>query len=251
MGKVYSDFQGKKAKNVTCIMYLEDWGKTYGELLEFLSDWPYKCACSPVHDKDKYSGYQAQKWIADHMVNGELPQEVIDAGIPKEGQLKKPHVHVMVIGSGPRYADFWAQEFARFHEVNYFEAVRDPDKLLRYFAHMDNPEKAQYSCLDIHGFGGMDLGALMSNDDTSKLQTLIEVMEYVFECNIMHYNKLVRYAFSTGDLDWIACVSGRASFFVNFFKSECDTRNLAKKFLTLIEAHPDVSMDEIESILGM
>lgn len=248
MSKVYSDFAGKKAKNVTCILYLEDWGISYGELLDWLSEWPLKSCCSPVHDKDRYSEYQVNKWIADHTVNGKIPDEIIANGLPKVDQYKKSHVHVIIEGSGPRYADWWAEQWLPFHEVNYFEAVKDMDKLVRYMAHMDNPEKAQYSMLDIHGFGGFDLSPLLKTAESQKIHTLVEVMEYVFECNVRHYSKLVRHAFELGDYDWISCVSGRATFFAHFFKSESDLYNLKKRFEILMESHRDVTLEELQEI---
>lgn len=248
MGKVYSDFQGKKAKNVTCILYLEDWGITYGQLLDWLSDWQFKSACSPVHDRDVYTQNKVDKWIRDHSVNGKVPDEVLAEGMPVVGQYKKPHVHVIIEGSGPRWANWWAEQWEPFHEVNYFEAVKDMGVLTRYLVHKDNPEKAQYSMLDVHGFGGFDLSPLLEDNETKKVQILVEVMEYIFETGIRHYSKLVRHAFELGDYDWISCVSGRATYFAHFFKSESDLFNMKKRFDMLVRSHPDITMEELETL---
>ena len=56
---IYSDFRGQRG-NVTCIMYLEDWGLSYGELLDYLADLKVPCACSPVHDRDSYTKAQVE-----------------------------------------------------------------------------------------------------------------------------------------------------------------------------------------------
>lgn len=245
---IYSDFRGKRG-NVTCIMYLEDWGLAYGDLLDFLSDLLIPCACSPVHDRDTYSKKQVEDWIRDHTVNGKLTDEAIAEGVPEEEQHKKSHVHCMFcLGDGPRDLKWWHDQLLPFHEINYFQSVKDKGTLLRYFAHMDNPEKAQYNMDYIHAFGGLDTSALHKTNDSQKIITLIEVMEYIFENHVRHYHKLVKYAFATGDYDIINCVSGRSSYFAHYFKSEFDEFKMQKKWKKLLEKYPLISEEELEEV---
>lgn len=245
---IYSDFKGKRG-NVTCIMYLEDWGIPYGDLLEFLANLKIPCACSPVHDRDTFSRPEVDEWIHDHTVNGKLTQEAIDEGIPEVDNHKKSHVHVMFCASdGPRDLNWWQTLLMPFHKINYFQSVKDKGSLLRYFAHMDNPEKTQYNMDYIHAFGGLDTSALHKSTESDKINTLIECMEYIFENKVRAYHKLVRYAFSTGDYDLINCVSGRSSFFVQYFKSENDEFRMMKKWRKLLEKYPLINEEELEEV---
>lgn len=215
-----------KARNVMAMFYLKSWAKSYGELLEYLDGLHMPCACSPIHDADTYTQDDINKWVRNHIdkKTGELPEAVVKKGIPKLGQNKREHVHVLLCANGPMTPDYFAKLFEDFHAIPYFEKVNSVPSMLRYFAHMDSPEKHQYNCLEIHGFGGMDLSPLLKTSKVTNIEILLDVMDYMLRNDIRHYNKLVRWAISTGDIDTIACVTGRASFFANYFKSASDER---------------------------
>lgn len=222
--KVYSNFD--KVRNVTALFYLEDWGKTYGELLAWLDDLHMPCCCSPVHDKDTFTAEDVHKWVSGHTdkETGKVSEDAIKDGLPVEGQHKKSHVHVLLTAHGPMTAEWWEQKFEGFHEVGFWQAVNSVPSMMRYFAHMDSPEKHQYNAMEIHGFGGIDLSPLLKTSKVSNLFTLLDVMDHMMKNDVRHYNHLVRWALSTGDVDTIACVTGRASFFANYFHAEYEER---------------------------
>lgn len=222
--KTYANFD--KARNVTCNVYLKDWDKTYGELMEYLDDLHIPCACSPIHDKDTYTQADVNKWVKAHLDKntGEIAEEALKAGIPAVGGQKKEHVHVLLCAHGPMTVEWWEKKFEDFHHIGYWQQVNSVPSLLRYFAHMDSPEKHQYSCLEVHGFGGIDLSPLLKTSKVSNISTLLDVMDYMMQNKVKHYSQLVKWAISTADMDTISCVTGRASFFANYFKSETDQR---------------------------
>ena len=76
-----------KARNVMFLAYLKDWGKTYGQLLEYLDDLHMPCACSPVHDSDTFTENDVKNWVERHLdkETGEIAKEAIKAGIPCVG----------------------------------------------------------------------------------------------------------------------------------------------------------------------
>lgn len=247
---IYSNFKGKRG-NVTCLMYLKDWGLEYGDLLDFMANLKMPCACSPIHDQDTYTKWEVEEWIRDHTVDGKLTKEAMDEGVPETDRHKKEHVHCMFcVSDGPRDLKWWQDQLLPFHKINYFQAVKDKGSLLRYFAHMDNPEKVQYNMDYIHAFGGLDTSALHKTSDTRKIETLIECMEWIFENNVHQYHKLVRYAFSTGDYDLINCVSGRASYFAHYFKSEADEFRIQKKWRKLLEKYPLIAEEELDEVFS-
>lgn len=217
---VYADFD--KARNAMCMFYPND-DCTYGDLLSALSDMKMRCCCSPVHDKDTFTAQDVKKWISAHTdkKTGKIADEAVKAGLPIEGQHKKAHVHVMVCADGPQQPVWFQKEFAkRGINVTYFEKVNSIGSMMRYFAHLDNPEKARYSAFDIHGFGGIDLSPLSKVTKVSNTITLLEVMDYAEQNSITSYSKLVRWARDTGDIDIFNCVTGRHGVFVALFQSE-------------------------------
>lgn len=224
MATVYSDFD--KARNVMFLFYPSE-ECTYGNLLNALEDIKMPCCCSPVHDKDKFTELDVKKWITNHMdkSTGQIADEVLKAGVPVEGQHKKKHVHGMLCANGPMQPIWFHVELAkRGINVNYFEKVNSVPSMMRYFAHLDNPEKAKYNPLDIHGFGGIDLSPLYKVTKLSNTQNLMEVIRHIKDKKIERYNRLFDWAVSTGDIDLINCVAGRNNFFNAYLRSLQDER---------------------------
>lgn len=229
--RVFSNFD--KARNVMFLWYPESGGE-YGDLLASLDELHMPCACSPLHDADTFTTLDVKKWVDAHTdkQTGEIAKEAIEAGLPVEGAKKKPHVHVIITANGPMTAEWFAKKLQEngIQGVTYFEAVNSVSSMLRYFAHLDSPDKHPYNPLDVHGFGGLDLSPLLKTSKVVNLQVLIEVLEYIRTNNVRHYHKLVGWALERHDLDILACVTGRASFFASYFRSRDDElRELDKK----------------------
>lgn len=220
----------EKARNLLGILYSEDFEEKggYGALLQYLDGLQVPCACSCVHDRDTFTQGDIQKFIASHTDRdtGQVDYESIKNGVPTLGQHKKPHVHVLLRYPGPVFAQTATDAFEDFVHIapNRWEKCVSPSASLRYFAHLDTPEKAQYGALSVKGFGGIDMSDLLKTSKTTNIEVLLDVMEHILTNDVHHYNKLVRWAMSTADIDTISCVVGRASFFANYFRAESDER---------------------------
>lgn len=216
-----------KARNVTAVIYQEDL-PSYGALLEHLDSLHIPCAVSPLHDRDTYTEKDVAKYVNSYTDKdtGKVAEEAIKAGLPSVGQNKKAHYHVLLRYPGPVDAQRCTDDFAELVAIRpaAWQKVGNVDSMLRYFAHLDSPEKTRYSALEVKGFGGIDLSALLRTSKVSNISVLLDVMDYMISHDIRHYNRLVRWALSTADMDTISCVTGRASFFANYFKSASDER---------------------------
>lgn len=246
--RVYDDFSSGVARNVTCILYIDDWGISYGKLLDFMAELGMECAVSPVHDRDTWSESDVNRWINAHLEDGKLTDDAVASGVPAVDQVKKSHVHVFLKSPAAHNSIWYYNLLLPLHEVTYFRVINSPSAMIRYFAHMDNPEKVQYSSLDVVGFGGFDLSPLLKCDAADKIRTFVNVMDEIDARHIHHYFQLVKYAISTGDLDFIGCVSGRASTFANYFKSESEYFKIKRKWRKLMETHPDLTIDELDKV---
>lgn len=209
-----------KARNVTGLWYPDDSDKSYGDFLAFLDSLHIPCCCSPIHDKDAFTKLDVANWIDAHTdkSTGKISEDAIKNGLPVEGQKKKKHVHYMISAPGPQTPAWFAKIMSPFMDVNYLQGVNSTYSMMRYFAHLDSPEKHQYSPLGIHGFGGIDMSPLMAKDKVTSIHNLLEVMDVVRRENIRHYSTLVNWALSTGDFDCICLVTGRASYFSAYFR---------------------------------
>ena len=218
------------ARNHACITWLEELerlGLTYYDFLGFVEGLNMPAAVSPLHDRDKYTPEDVRKWLKRHEEDvydpdtGEIAPEWVDK-VPKVGDPKKPHIHVMLRHSGNRSAAYSSKLFAQIGlEMNVYrwEKVEHVESMLRYFAHLDQPDKAEYSAFDVVGFGGIDLSCLVKSDNNSKLKVLCELQTYVDDNKVQSYHVLCRHAFATRDLDYINCVTGRASYWTGYFGS--------------------------------
>lgn len=224
---MYADFD--KARNVMGIFYPSS-EKTYGAFLEFLEELHVPAACSPVHDKDEYTPGDVQKWIKRHTdSDGNIDMEAIEKGMPKVGQCKKPHVHFMICANGPQTPQWFYDRISEFFDISYIEKVNSVSAMLRYFAHLDSPMKHQYSALEVHGFGGFDLSPLLKQKAVTSIETLLDVMDFIAREKITRYNQLVKWSMTTGDMDTIACVTGRASYFSAYFRAEFEEKEAKRK----------------------
>lgn len=124
----------------------DNWADILGEL-------GVKCAVSPLHDKD---------------VNG-------------DGTPKKPHRHVLVAFEGVKSREQAVELFDRIGGVG-AEPVNSLYGMTRYLTHMDNPEKAQYSTMDVLTFGGFEYRRYAStkeDEEKERVGHIGEIMEIV------------------------------------------------------------------------
>ncbi len=221
---------GDKARNVAVLCWIEDLehiGMGYGDLLAVLDGMHIECVVSPLHDRDSYTPEDVRKWCRAHIDpdTGDVAEDAV-VRIPKVGAAKKAHVHIMLRFKGARTASYCEQLMADAfgHALPCFRAqkwekVEHVESMMRYFAHLDQPDKAEYSAFDVVGLGGVDLSCLVKNDVNSKLKTLCDVQAFVQKKGIKSYAVLVRWAFNGKNLDYINCVTGRASYFAAYFNA--------------------------------
>lgn len=118
---------------------------------------------SPLHDRDVYGEADLERGI-------------------REGDIKKPHYHVLVLFDGPVP---YRQALAMFEDVgvNILKLVPSRRSFERYTCHLDSPSKAQYDVADIKCFGGYMckfLGDQYELDSVSTIHEIIEDMGIVY-----------------------------------------------------------------------
>lgn len=258
--------EGERVRQAWCVIFLEDVIKNaktkedkenpYGLVLKHLAGLKsVTCACSPLHDQDTYDEQDVQNWVARHINpdTGDVAEEYLELQ-PKVGDNKKVHVHILIVDKGPHHREWFNNlllDIVPDLKPNRWQKVVKLDAAIRYLAHLDHKEfgKHEYSALDVHGFGGMDLSALLRQDKYAKVDTLFFVQRWIFDNEIRHYHKLVHWAWSLGDYEIINCVTGRASYFSAYFRSVSDERAeeraLMKEQKRLMEVRRE--LDQIQS----
>jgi len=157
---------------------------------------------APADWRDRLNGLQ---WV-------ESPLH--DKDVNPDGTLKKPHWHILIVCSNKKNYE-QIKEIADSINGASPQYVQNLTGMLRYFAHLDNPEKAQYKKNDIIGHGVDVSKYLESEDDIDKLEQDIEI--YCEENHIAEYAQLIK--ISRQFDGWHKCVSTHTIHFKAFVTS--------------------------------
>lgn len=215
---------------------LERAGLTYGDLLCYLEGLHVECVCSPIHDRDTYTADDVRAWCKRHIDpdTGEVATEYTNR-TPQVGQPKKPHIHIYFKCPGKKKPIHMSQLMEDFipYASNRWVVVPDFAAIVRYCAHMDSPEKAQYDPAMIHGFANVDMSAIWEHKSYNKMKVLTEIDEQIQKSRITNYHRLNRWAMGTGDVDIISTVTGRHGYYTSIFNAmrqeKIDRANAKKK----------------------
>lgn len=183
----------RKSKAWTFLIYPESAPANWIQILE---DTHIPILISPLHDRDVW-----QDTHDDHI----------------EGELKKPHYHCMIIFNGGTRA---SQALAALQPlgINYVEPVNSINTLTRYFIHLDNKDKAQYSESDIVSLNGAPIDISRQLSPEEKKQIGIDVVNWIRDNKIVEYQDVVYHAVDC-EPDWIEYVFSRTIFLTGLLRS--------------------------------
>lgn len=121
-----------------------------------------------------------------------------DADINGDGAEKKPHYHVyLYFGSGAKQSESQIVEnFVKPLNGTKPFAVSTEYGLIRYFVHLDNPEKAQYKQEDIICLSGFSVDDCFK-PPVSKVNAIMnEMKQWVIDNDVTEYLELQKKAFT-------------------------------------------------------
>lgn len=129
--------------------------------IEILNDLHVECYISPYHDKD----------------------------VNPDGSFKKPHFHVLLCFEGKKSFSQICEITDSLHSPHpqYVNSLRG---MLRYFCHLDNPEKYQYSQKDVICLAGADYyeAIRLASDDRRTRRLIFQIIR---GSDIKYYSDLV------------------------------------------------------------
>lgn len=149
---------GKRARAWWGVLYPESAPKNWRAMI---ADDLVECLISPLHDKDV------------------LPN----------GELKKPHYHVLISFKSPTTRENAADTMERWGcvvqrhwpkpgEPDSFK-VKDFRQAARYLCHLDQPDKHRYEISEVQSIGAIDYAALVmsATDEDAMLDEIFEAMD--------------------------------------------------------------------------
>lgn len=142
-----------------------------------------------------------------------------------DGTPKKPHTHIMIFFEGKKS---YEQMLRVVDLVNAPEPlpVLSPQGLIRYFIHLDNPEKFQYNLLDIVPHQGIDIAKYFLPSETQHLAYLHEMFDFIEKQDIRYYSDLLEYSRLYKPDTWFVTLANRYSImFSKYFISKDKKRS--------------------------
>lgn len=173
----------KRTRNWSCVVYPDSAPENWREILDELHiEWVE----SPLHDKD----------------------------INPTGEPKKPHWHVLLLFGGVKTYE-QVQEVIAPLNCTIPVMCHNSKSMVRYFAHLDNPEKAPYSFTQIVAHGGVDIDDLLKPSSAERYFLIAEMISEIHSRNFTEFSDFMVYALSNRPDDWFPLLCDSAAYVVN------------------------------------
>lgn len=89
--------------------------------------------------------------------------------------------------------------------------------LIRYFAHLDNPEKTQYPVEDIQAYNGACIDDLLKQTTTEKHKILRQILTFIEDNDILDFSELVLITMQDKDTIWFDFLADNYTIFIGEF----------------------------------
>ena len=101
------------------------------------------------------------------------------------------------------------------------QSCHNAKALVRYMAHLDNPDKIQYNKSDIIGHGGVDVAELLKPSSSQRYVLIKEMLQYVENDKVIEIQDLINYAMQYRFDDWFPLLCDNSAYIVaQYIKSQ-------------------------------
>lgn len=172
-----------RTRNWSCIVYPESAPEHWRDILDELHiEWVE----SPLHEFD----------------------------VNATGEVKKPHWHILLMFGGVKSYD---QVLETIKPLNCPAPQRchNAKSMVRYFAHLDNPDKYQYSITDIIAHGGVDVADLLKPSSAERYTLIRDMCDYCAMEGITEFYQLMDYAMAEKFDTWFPLLCDNSAYVVN------------------------------------
>ena len=201
----------KRYRNWAFIVYPDSAPENWREILD---DYKVQWVESPLHDQD----------------------------VNPDGSVKKPHWHCLFIFDGVKSFD---QIVELLKPLNCPIPVKCNSVKgdVRYMAHLDNPEKHQYSAFEIKTHGGLDLSDLLQPTRTERYILIGEMCDFIKAQGIVEFQDLVDVARQERFEDWFPLLCDNSAYIIERYIASA--RNRAKVTVPPGSKKSDNTSDEV------
>ena len=172
-----------RTRNWTIVVYPDSAPDNWRALLD---DFHLEWIESPLHDKD----------------------------INASGEPKKAHWHILLMFGGVKTFE-QVSELIEPLNCPIPNKVHNAKALVRYMAHLDNPDKAQYNIQEIVGHGGVDIAEMLRPSSSERYSCIKEMKIFIQENDITEYEDLFDYASEFRFDDWFPLLCDSSTFVID------------------------------------
>lgn len=178
-----------RTRNWTVVLYPESATETWREIID---DMHIEWIESPLHDNDKNA----------------------------TGEPKKSHWHILLMFGAVKAYD-QVKELTDALNAPIPERCHNTRAMVRYLAHLDNPDKAQYLIGDIIAHGGADLAEMLRPSSSERYTIINEMITYIKTEHLTEFQDLMDYARSTEFERWFPLLCDNSCYVIGqYIKSQ-------------------------------
>ena len=123
-----------------------------------------------------------------------------DKDINPDGEFKKSHFHILLSADGP-ITEQAVMKIIEPLNGPIPKKVGSAKGLVRYMAHLANPEKYQYPVSEIIGHNGADVASYFELTMTNKIVMMKDIVKFIYEEEIDNYADFLMLCIEKSD-DW-------------------------------------------------
>jgi len=143
------------------------------------------------------------QWIESPLHEGEIN--------PDNETEKKAHWHVLLLFPGHKSFE-QIKEFTNQLNSTIPQVCSNAKGLVRYMAHLDNPEKKQYSTTDIIGHNGADVAGYLKATGAARYELIRDMVRWVRGTQCNELSELVEYAADERFEDWFPLLCDNSAY---------------------------------------
>lgn len=197
-GKKTSGNKDTRTRNWSLVLYPDSVPDNWRNIID---DMHIEWVESPLHDKD----------------------------LNADNTPKKPHWHILLMFGGVKSYE-QVKEVTDLLNAPIPQRCHNAKAMVRYMAHIDNPDKAQYNISDIKAYGGVDLSELLRPSSSERYSLIREMINYVKDNSICEFQDLMDYASENRFDDWFPLLCDNSAYVVGqYIKSQRHRKNNCKQ----------------------
>lgn len=156
------------------------------------------------------------RYILDDMHIEWIESPWHDKDINGNGEPKKKHKHILLLFQGKKSYE-QIKELTDVLNQPIPQRCHNAKAMVRYMAHLDNPEKAQYNPSDIIGHGGADVSDMLRPSSSERYTIIKDMIDYIRSAGITEFQDLMDYAADVHYDDWFPLLCDNSAYVVGLY----------------------------------